>query len=170
MSAGDSGGSPAASATVLPAGAGTSDPATSSEPASSATPPVAEPLPESLRNPDPKTRQREALRLLKLVRGRPDADRTRRALVAWARAEGRTTGKGSSHCNFAPGTAWQVLIELRVLRVGMTVSELEAVIGPPSSLSPDEAVWYADSPCHVNPRLIATLVAGRVRSFDQSDV
>jgi hypothetical protein len=50
--------------------------------------------------------------------------------------------------------AWCVLRETGVLREGMRLEELVALLGPPTKIRPDKAVWYYNSPMHVNPCLL----------------
>jgi hypothetical protein len=61
--------------------------------------------------------------------------------------------------------AWQVLLDLGVLRKGMSLEEAVAVLGAPSSVTARRASWYYSSPMHVNPLLGCTLKEGRVEAF-----
>ena len=49
--------------------------------------------------------------------------------------------------------AWGVLRETGVLRDGMRLEELVALLGQPTETRPETAEWYYSSPMHVNPCL-----------------
>jgi hypothetical protein len=50
--------------------------------------------------------------------------------------------------------AWGVLRETKVLRDGMRLEEVVALLGPPTKITSDYAEWYYRSPMHVNPCLL----------------
>jgi hypothetical protein len=62
--------------------------------------------------------------------------------------------------------AWRVLLDLGVLRKGMSLEEAVAVLGAPAPQTTTRADWYYSSPMHVNPQLACTLKEGRVQSFE----
>jgi hypothetical protein len=75
-------------------------------------------------------------------------------LERWARLNAPLPAY-SNDCHAMNGTAWDLLIRLRVLREGMPVASAVAILGPPSDVraSTGEHLWYVPSGCHVNPWL-----------------
>jgi hypothetical protein len=55
--------------------------------------------------------------------------------------------------HFRLGFAWGVLRETGVLRDGMRLEEVVALVGQPTAIRPETAEWYYSSTMHVNPIL-----------------
>lgn len=72
--------------------------------------------------------------------------------------------------NYGYKEAWDILIQLGVLKVGMTVEEAEKILGPrfrkkDGDLGDGWIRWYLDTPRHVNPNLNAEVKDGKILSF-----
>lgn len=63
--------------------------------------------------------------------------------------------------------AWRILIELGVLRPGMTLEDAVAIVGEPDPRrsGPGGVSWYLDTPRHVNPGLGGAVEDGRITGF-----
>ena len=51
------------------------------------------------------------------------------------------------------GFSWRALIATNVLRNGLRLEDVVALVGPPTKMNENLAEWYYNSPMHVNPCL-----------------
>lgn len=61
--------------------------------------------------------------------------------------------------------AWNILIQLEVLKPGMSLPDAIKILGEPTHKQKDSVRWYLDTPRHVNPSLSAPIEDGKIVSF-----
>lgn len=109
------------------------------------------------------------------VKLHPEDKKLRDRLSALAKASARATtrpgaatrpGAETRPAGPAPKigrvAAWKILLELGVLRDGMTRQQAAEILGQPDNRAAKHVGWYIDTPRHVNPCLVAEVAEGKL--------
>ena len=70
--------------------------------------------------------------------------------------------------NYGLRDAWDILLQLEILKSGMTLEDAIKILGEPTHREKEGIRWYHDTPRHVNPCLNAVVKDGKIVSFRNS--
>jgi hypothetical protein len=109
------------------------------------------------------------------VKLHPEDTKLRDRLAAMAKADARApaetkaatrpdaeTKPAGAAPKIGRATAWKILLELGVLRDGMTPEQAAEILGKPADRDAKHIGWYIETPKHVNPYLVAELAEGKL--------
>ena len=65
--------------------------------------------------------------------------------------------------------SWNILLGLGIIREGMEVKEMEAILGEPTYRGAKTIVWRYCSRMHVNPSLAVTINGGKIQEISMSN-